>query len=348
MDLPARLLQQITVVLRDCLGLQRGEELAILWDGTVGEQVVAAVRCAALALGAHAVQVSFDPEVHRPIHEYCRFAGASLLATPPSMPRAVLGAMAAADRAVLAASDSSIAFSPQVREAARGRPSVALNYMTTEHALRLLPESPEEAQALIALTRRVEEMVGGARRARITSSAGTDLALSFGQYRVFAQDGAPGPGRAWRQLLPAGQASRVPDDQSAEGVLVIDRSMCAFDFREVREPVRMTVRRGDVVDIDGGTEAERLRRFLAEFDDPAIYHLTEMGVGTNHRCRFTGVAVPWEDTHTLGCVSLALGCDVHLGGSVRAGAHIDMTQRRARLELDGQVVVDDGKLLAAS
>lgn len=345
---PARLLDQALVLLRDNLGLRGGEHLLILGDGTVGPEIVAAARCAAVALGARPIELTFDPETQRPIHEYCRFAGASLLDLPPSLPRAVLAAVAVAERAIFAISDSSIFFSPEVREAASRCPALSLNYLTTEHALRLLPESREEAQALVDLTREVERLVASARRARVTSTAGTDLTLALGQYRVFVQDGAPAPNRAWRQLLPAGQVSRVPDDQSAEGVLVIDRSMCAFDFRELREPVRLTVQRGDVVSIEGGLEAERLRRFLADFDDPAMRHLTELGVGTNRRCRFTGVAFPWEDTHTLGCVSMALGCDVHLGGRVRGSAHIDMTQRFASLELDGRLVVSEGKLLVGN
>lgn len=93
-------------------------------------------------------------------------------------------------------------------------------------------------------------------------------------------------------------------------------------------------------------EAKRVGRFLASLDDDGeAYHLTELGVGTNKRCKLTGVAGPAEDTHTLGCVSLALGADIHLGGETRSACHLDMTMRSATLKLDGQLIVERGRLV---
>ena len=44
-------------------------------------------------------------------------------------------------------------------------------------------------------------------------------------------------------------------------------------------------------------------------------------------------------------MSVALGCDVHLGGEVKAKAHMDSTSFFPTLELDGKVVVEKGRLL---
>lgn len=341
----SELFNQALVALRDCVGLERSEELLILWDGTVSQELVAASRYAALALGARPLLLSYEPAVRRPLREFGLFAGASLSEVPPSFPRCALGAMAVCDRLVLATSDLRTHFSPKFWEAVRRCAVVSFPYLTTESALRLLPESREEVHTLAELTRRVAEAVVNARRARVTSTAGTDLTLSLGRYPVNVHDGLASPGR--RQLLPTGQVSRTPDDGSAEGLLVIDRSIAANDCKDLPEPVRMTVERGTVTSISGGADADRLRLFLAGMNDPNIYHLTELGIGTNRRCRFTGVAPQAEDTHTFGCVSLALGCDTHQGGAVRAGAHIDMTMRVPSLELDGNLIVDHGNILLA-
>lgn len=340
-----QLFNQAQVMLRDCLGLQRGEELLILWDGTVGQELVAASQYAALSLGARPLLLSFDPLVHRPVREYGLFAGASMLPTPLPVPRSIVRAIEGADRLLFALSDSAIFhFSPDFKEAVRDCTALRLGYLTAEAARRLLPESTEEVLALRELTHRVADIFSRARRARITSRAGTELDLTFGQHdALILDDGVATRGK--RRLLPGGQVSRIPDDGSAVGRLVIDRSIGGNDYKELPQPVRMEVRGGNVVSVSGGTDAERFSRFLSGMADPSIYHLTELGIGTNHRCRYTGVVVPSEDTHTLGAISLALGCDLHLGGWVRAGAHVDMTMHFPTLELDGEVVVAEGALL---
>jgi hypothetical protein len=72
--------------------------------------------------------------------------------------------------------------------------------------------------------------------------------------------------------------------------------------------------------------------------------LTELAVGVNPKCKFSGIGAPAEDTHVLGCVSLALGCDVHVGGSHVGPAHIDMTMRYPSITVDGkQLTVENGR-----
>lgn len=344
-DAAVRLFNQAQVMLRDCMGLQAGEELLILRDGTVSEDLVEASVYAAKALGANPVLMSFTPATYRPMKEYGTFTAASVGGeSPPSFPRTVLAAIVASDRLLFATSDTGVFFfNPEVREKVRGHTGFRVNYFTTDSALRLLPESAEELREMAALTGRVKQLFVKARRARITSAAGTDITMSLGQNPIVrVADGIAPPGY---QPGLGGQVSSIPDDGSAEGVVVIDRSIGANDYKELTETVTLKVERGNVTSVSGGADADGLRRFLADMNDPNIYHLTELGVGTNWRCRFTGVAAPVEDTHTLGCVSLAMGCDTHLGGKVNAGAHIDMTMRAATLELDGELVIKEGKLL---
>jgi hypothetical protein len=107
----------------------------------------------------------------------------------------------------------------------------------------------------------------------------------------------------------------------------------------------LEIEKGYVREISGGWEAHDLRRFLEELGGGEIYHVTEMAVGTNKRCIRCGVAAPAEDTHAAGSVTIALGCDVHLGGSIRAPAHIDCTTHRGTLQIGGMNIVSDGKIL---
>ena len=68
-DAAVRLFNQAQVMLRDCMGLQAGEELLILRDGTVSEDLVEASIFAAKALGANPLVMSFTPATYRPMKE---------------------------------------------------------------------------------------------------------------------------------------------------------------------------------------------------------------------------------------------------------------------------------------
>jgi leucyl aminopeptidase (aminopeptidase T) len=52
-----------------------------------------------------------------------------------------------------------------------------------------------------------------------------------------------------------------------------------------------------------------------------------------------------EDEKVAGTVHVALGNNVGMGGTVDVPIHLDGVIRRPTLRVDGQVVVDDGKLV---
>lgn len=149
------------------------------------------------------------------------------------------------------------------------------------------------------------------------------------------------------ELLPAGQVICCPDKGTVNGKLVLDRSLMAHEYTRLYESVELTVKNGYVEDIRGGNEAERLKTFLESLGDREIYNVTELGIGTNPRCRFAGICAPAEDTHARGMATLALGNDTHLGGKTHAPCHIDSTMWFPTLELDEEVVVARGRLALA-
>lgn len=343
----SQLVAQGGAVLSGHLGLAAGDEVLIVWDETVTADLVEGLRSAAIAAGIRPYVFIYQPLNYRPMAQFGLFAGASLPPEGVPIPPGLEGALRSCPVIAFATSDLDfLMFSPAFKKIlAGGTRVVSLSYLTTESAIRLLPTDVEEVRALGALTDRGGALMAAAREVRVTSPAGTDLTLRVGQYTGRTHNGLVAKGT--RQSLPAGQVSRVPDDGSANGVVVIDRSIAANDFKALTEPVRFTVRDGYVTAVDGDLEAGKLGRWLAAHADREIFHLTELAFGTNHRCRLTGVAAPCEDTHQAGCVSFALGADVHIGGRTMAPAHIDMTMADATLTLDGTPVVKDGALAFA-
>jgi leucyl aminopeptidase (aminopeptidase T) len=338
------LLAQARVVVSDCLRVKKGEQVLIVWDGTIGEELVSASQIALSELGADWYLLTYEPLAYRPVSEFCLFAGASLREGGFKIPPILQAGLDSCDASLLLISDMELLFAPEWADMLGGRSGtskrmVLTPYISTEVAQRILPRSAEEIEELKTLVERCGEAVGNGSHGHVRSDNGTDLSFDLGQYQVRAHTGVAKNGTL--AAVPGGQVTRVPDDGSAQGTLVIDRSSAAPEYKALTEPITLKVKDGTVVSIEGGLEAKALSAFLQNLDTPSMYHLTEMGIGTNRRCRLVGVG---EDTHTYGTVSFALGCDVHIGGRVRAPAHIDMTMRFPTLTIDGRQIVQDGKV----
>jgi 2,5-dihydroxypyridine 5,6-dioxygenase len=323
-----------------------GDNVLIVWDDVSASRDMAeALRAAVLACDAKPYVLTYEPDGHFERKDFCHFAAASLRRNELRLPPIMKGALLGADCVILLISDLRVPFAPEFGEIiSSGKRAIRITQFDSESSLRMLPSSAEEVQRLADAVRRAGDRFARAREARVTSQAGTDLTLSLGQYKVGMHLGSA-DGTTGLQILPGGQVARTPDDRSARGVLVIDRAIQANDYRDLTEPIRLIVEAGSVQRIEGELEAEKLRRFLKDLNDPNVYHLTELSLGVNRRCRFSGVAGGIEESHTAGAVAMAVGCDTHQGGSTPAPVHIDMTMRWATLELDGQRVVEEGKLL---
>ncbi|HJX37448.1 MAG TPA: hypothetical protein VJ714_02495 [Anaerolineae bacterium] len=342
------LLVQARVIVSDCLEVKRGEQVLIVWDGTIGEELVSASQIALSELGADWYLLTYEPLAYRPVSEFCLFAGASLREGGFKIPPILQAGLDSSDAGLLLISDMDLLFAPKWADILggpnRGSKRMLLTpYMSTEVGQRILPRSREEVQELKTLVERCGEVIGKASHGHVRSDNGTDLSFNLGQYEVRAHTGLAKNGAL--AAMPGGQVTRVPDDGSAQGTLVIDRSVAAPEYKALCEPITLKVEDGAVVSIEGGLEAKALDVFLQGLENPSMYHLTELGIGTNRRCRLVGVG---EDTHTYGTVSFALGCDVHIGGQVRAPAHIDMTMRFPTLETNQQTIVKAGQLVLDS
>ncbi len=189
------------------------------------------------------------------------------------------------------------------------------------------------------VTAEVAERLTRAKDLRVTSDAGTDVRMSL--------EGRPGfvlagrcPGRGQFGGLPDGEAPISPVEGTAEGTIVIEHSMDAL--RLLDKPIRLSVAGGKVIDIEGGRSAEQLRRLLERSDSNAT-NIAEFAIGTNPRARLIGNLA--EDKKLRGSVHFAIGDNATLGGHVRSNIHLDGMVLSPTVVLDGQVLVERGRLL---
>ena len=182
---------------------------------------------------------------------------------------------------------------------------------------------------------------GEARAFHLTTPAGTDLRGSV--------EGRPG--RVLHGLArdsgaymapPDIEAGTAPVEGTAEGIVVIDADLLFMGRGPLPEPVVLHIRSGRLAGAEG-RERGRLTDMLARCEDPQMTNLAEVSMGFNPAGRVC--SVPMETESSRGTAHIALGNSIAYGGNVNAVAHLDAVMRDATLELDGKVVMSEGKLL---
>lgn len=251
-------------------------------------------------------------------------------------PRPLAAAMQAAD-VVLMAVTHAITHTTAHKEAlARGARACIMRSVTVDTMIH--GAITADYREVRAVTQRLMRVLDEARRVRVTSPEGTDLTLSIeGRKALGLYSFATEPGTF--TSLPSGEAAIAPLEGSAEGVLVFDHAI--DNVGRLDTPVRAEVREGRIVGVDGGPDAERLRSLL-QLDANAT-NIAEFAIGTNPRSRLLGNMA--EDKILLGTVHIGIGDNHAIGGRVESQIHLDGILLNPTVEIDGQRIVEQRRLL---
>jgi 2,5-dihydroxypyridine 5,6-dioxygenase len=322
-------------------GLRRSQvkegETAIIYADTLSNpQYPAAFLAAAKDLGAEAFQI-IQPAVP---HVLSKGMGRAM----PT--RLMVEAMKGADF-VLDITTGGMLYSNEQNDILAAGTRILRVREPDDCLIRLLPNEEVRARTI-----RGGERLRLAKRIRITSEDGTDLTMSKADRPVSIQYGmADKPGR-WDHW-PTGLITTTAVEETVEGTLVVGAASILFPFeRYVTEPITIAFDKGVASSIEGGREAIMLRDLFATQNNPNCRRLAHVGWGTDHRARWDMLASRGADggggaelRSIYGGVLLALGENRDLGGLNGAPLHLDIALRRARLELDGQAVVENGQIL---
>jgi leucyl aminopeptidase (aminopeptidase T) len=183
----------------------------------------------------------------------------------------------------------------------------------------------------------VAERLTKASKIRMTTATGTDVTLSIEGRTAISVGGTIAPPRM-STALPTGEGAISPVEGSTEGTLVVDHAIDGIGL--LSEPVRFTIKRGRVVDIQGGKEVKLLREIMG--DDEGSVNIAEFAIGTNPLSRMLGNVM--EDKIKRGAVHVAIGDNHTLGGSVNCRIHLDMTILNPSVWLDDKAIVVNGDL----
>jgi 2,5-dihydroxypyridine 5,6-dioxygenase len=182
-----------------------------------------------------------------------------------------------------------------------------------------------------------------AKHMRITTPAGTDVEFNNepGRKPIMELGYADTPG----SHMMAGQIGWSPNFESINGTIVFDGSLVPPIVGILKEPVRLTIRKGEVVKIEGGKEATEYEKWLKSFNHPQMLKLAHVCYGFNPGARLTGDIL--EDERVWGGTEWGLGNvgAILVPGGISGPSHTDGICLNSSVWLDGVQIMDKGQLL---
>jgi 2,5-dihydroxypyridine 5,6-dioxygenase len=316
-----------------------GQTVAILSEGEKRADYAQAFMVAAQQLGATTFQVNLPTRI-----QFGGFGGnfgKTMLAGNRPAIEALKGADLVIDLMFLL-------FSEEQLEITNSGTRMLLVLEPLEVLTRMFPNED--------LRRRVEvseKLLKNAKTMHITSPHGTDVTYRLGQYPIITEYGytdTPGHWDHW----PSGFMFTSGYDDGVDGTVVLAPGdiLCAFR-RYVASPVKLTIKRGVVTDIQGdGLEASLIRNYIESFNDKRAYAVSHIGWGLNEKANWYHMAVAdpqqeigMDSLSFYGNVLFSTGPNSELGGTNDTPCHLDMPLRGCSLTLDGELIVKDGEMV---
>jgi len=283
-------------------------------------------------------------EIARSFWEEARTKGADVILAE-MLPRKNSGEEPPAPIAQLMA-ESNVVFLPTTKSlshtqarrnaSSRGARIASLPTISKDMAVRCLTA---DYGTIAALTKRVAERLSRGSKFKVESALGASIELERQGRTVGADTGLlTQPGEFGN--LPAGEAFFAPMEGTANGKIIFDGSVA--DLGKLTEPIELLVEHGIARIVSTSEAAKQLDRILSE-RGPNAYNIAELGVGTNDRAIVSGDIL--EDEKVLGTVHIALGNNAGMGGTVNVPIHLDGLIQDATLYVDGELVLDKGRLV---
>jgi leucyl aminopeptidase (aminopeptidase T) len=306
----------VRAVVRDCLGVQEGEETLVVCNPAT-QHLGELLREEAAEAGAEAVLAVMS--------ERASHAG--------EPPRSVAEAMAASD-VVLAPTVQSLSHTAARKRANEAGARCATLPGVTEAMLARVMSA--DMEGLRRKGHAVAEALDRASEARITDANGTNLRLDLSDREAIPDAGELTERGAFGNL-PCGEGFISP--ASGDGTLVIDGSLAGIGLAE--EPVELVVEGGHLTSARGGQGMAFMELLTAHGEEGTT--VAELGIGTNEKAQLTGEIL--EDEKIAGTAHVAFGASAGIGGTVQVPVHLDCIVMKPTVELDGEPIVRDGELL---
>ncbi len=198
---------------------------------------------------------------------------------------------------------------------------------------------------LKALLVRVQEMAMAARQVRISAANGTDLTYEINPNYAFDYD----DGDFSEPIFgtPPGYVNIVPKKGSMNGVIVFDDLMIPNISNDI--PIGFVMQDGRIADVTGNGDTEKVKQYLAGFDDPNMYKISHNMLGLHPNIRVLSGNIT-EDERIWGGADFGFGhtspMDMPPDGQP-AKSHFDGVVCGVSVWLDEVQIFDNGEICHA-
>ena len=343
--LEAKWIDCFVEVFRRC-GVQPGDACAVLSETLSRPSLVQLSELALARLGARWFHVVLPtPRQSAPVPVRSTGASDAIGRLQPVI-RALAGSVFIADCTV-----EGLQHAVELPEILQGGARVLV--VSNEHPEileRTAPRAEDEAEVRDAMRR-----LKGARAMRVTSDAGSDLAVSLAGARiggVWGFTAKPGSLSHW----PAGLVLAFPAAGSVNGTLVLAPGDVNLSFkRYLSDAVTLHIVDDHVITIEGrSVDADLMRGYFAAWtadpQDRAAYAVSHVGWGLNRRARWD--AMSFYDKADFNGTELRAfaGSFLYSTGANEVAqrhtlGHFDLPMRGCTVTLDGVAVVERGVLV---
>jgi 2,5-dihydroxypyridine 5,6-dioxygenase len=330
---------------RQVLGLcrlERGQCVTVITDPDTHPQTLSTAIAGAVSYGAIVNRLEFVPTNAE--RSLSRDKTAYVGTTPLTGNRTALAALKASD---LILDMVLLLHSPEQNEVLAGGSRMLLAVEPPEILARLVPTQDDRTRVLAA-ARKLEK----ARRMHVTSPGGTDLRLELGSYPLLKEYGfVEEPGR-WDHW-PSGFLATWANEGSANGRVVLGIGDILLPQKTyVQAPIELIIESGYVKRVNGGLDAELLKDYMETFNDPEAYAISHVGWGMQDRAHWSVMglydreaSIAMDARAFSGNFLFSLGPNTEAGGTRNTPCHMDIPMRRCTIELDGDAVVRDGRVV---
>jgi leucyl aminopeptidase (aminopeptidase T) len=325
------LLQDAALVVDVCMSVEEGDVVTIICDDEHADEA-RAVADVCVERGAWPVVMNNETQVRRGRADV-RFP----MAPPANLHRAMVGS----DEVVILANlewANRFAHVNAVRETCEANGKIA----SVEPGMGSWGLSVEDIELATRRAKDAMAALEGKTQCHVTTPLGTDFYVSI--------EGRPslevtpmkkrgqmmGPVPLWAEVAFAAV------EDFTHGTAVVDGVMLGIGLAgQVEEPIRWTLEGGRCIEIEGGAEAERLRKAIEGVENASV--VGEFAFGTSEKAPF---GTPSEKGR-IGTVHLALGDNhnAYPGGQNVCELHLDGVFLNATLQIvdDGTYILKDGE-----
>lgn len=313
-------------IVKDCCNVKPGDRVVIVTDSEQSPIVTQALFNSAVE--AQASPILIQMEKARP--------GAPL-------PEAVNAALKEAN-IIISPTTTSIYHSAGVREACENHGARLLALSECTEDLMCNGGINADFSQLKPVVDTVFQYYDNGKHIHYITEGGTNITASIEGRPAYKTAGlchAPGE----KIGMPTVEVFIAPIEESVNGKVVVDLS-CSGGVGVIQEqPICLTIENGKVTNIEGGSEALKLKQILESSGTDSVYQIAELAIGLNPDCRITGNIV--EDEGKYGTCHMALGSNAGFGGKSAAPLHIDMVQNNPTITIDDVVITKKGVLQVA-